>query len=358
MPIEKPDDYREDPAAPASPPSRRLRSRARRPARRCSSTANGAAPRPPRLSDVCEGTRTVELRGAEGRLVRRIAVKTGETMRVARRVEAGVCAAAGRIRACRPASRIAAPTWSAPSPASQQVTVFVPSGRDADEALKAQQMPPEWLAFDAGRRPLGGAAALNAAARRDLSTRFARALDVQGIAAISQPSPSSPDLVIALIAAGAGEPDVVPVTPERMDSIEPRDCALRLRAAAVAPRHRPARGRRPRRRTGSSSCGWIPGAPGDQAGIKPGDVLVRADGAADHRQRAAAAADRREAARGCGVDRGARRGRHGAHGAAAGHREPAPDVRGRSGPAVQPDFAGAAQPPGRRAPRRTSRSFA
>ena len=179
---------------------------------------------------------------------------------------------------------------------SQQVTLFVPSGREADEALKAQQMPPEWLAFDEGRRPLGGAAALNAAARRDLSTRFARALDVQGIAAISQPSPSSPDLVIALIAAGAGEPDVVAVTPERMDSIN--------RAIARFDYLPPLS----RRGIGLLAADVLdvdglvvvrvdPGSAGDQAGIKPGDVARAGGRRGDRRQRAAAAAARREAGR-------------------------------------------------------------
>jgi hypothetical protein len=277
LPIDKPDDYQQDPAHLQPAVASIV----------FESTPSGAAvfvdgerrgTAPATVADVCEGARTVELRGVDGRLVQRIQVKTGETMRVhgALRPAFALLPAGSGLQAGVSDRRADIERALA---SSQQVTVFVPSGRDADEALKGQQMPPEWLAFDAGRRPLGGAAALNAAARRDLSTRFARALDVQGIAAISQPSPSSPDLVVALIAAGAGEPDVVAVTPERIDSIK-RAIA---RFDYVPPLSR--------RGLGLLAADVLdleglvvvrvePGSAGEQAGIKPGDVLVRADGAA------------------------------------------------------------------------------
>ena len=277
LPIEKPDDYQQDPAhlKPAVA-SIAFESTPAGAAVFVDGERRGTAPAT--LSDVCEGARTVELRGAQGRLVQRIAVKTGETMRVhgALKPAFALLPAGSGVQAGVSDRRAEVERALA---GSQQVTLFVPSGREADEALKAQQMPPEWLAFDEGRRPLGGAAALNAAARRDLSTRFARALDVQGIAAISQPSPSSPDLVIALIAAGAGEPDVVGVMPERMDSIN--------RAIARFDYLPPLS----RRGIGLLVADVLdvdglvvvrvdPGSAGDQAGIKPGDVVVRADGGA------------------------------------------------------------------------------
>ena len=187
LPIEKPEDYREDPVhlKPA------VASIA------FESTPSGAAvfvdgerrgTAPTTLADVCEGTRTMEMRGPDGRLVRRLAVKTGETVRVdgALKPAFALLPAGSGVQAGISDRRADVERALA---GSQQVTVFVPSGRDADDALKALQMPPEWLAFDAARRPLGGAAVLNAAARRDLSTKFARALDAQGIAAVSQPSP-------------------------------------------------------------------------------------------------------------------------------------------------------------------------
>ena len=275
--IEKPEDYREEPV----PLKRAVASIA------FESTPAGATvfvdgerrgTAPMTLADVCEGTRATEMRGTAGRLVQRLAVKTGETVRVQGTLKpafallpAGSGLQSGVLDRRADVERALA--------ASQQVTVFVPAGREAEDALKAQQMPPEWLAFDGARRPLGGAAALNAAARRDLSTRFSRALDVQGIAAVSQPSPTSTDLVITLIAAGAGEPDVVPVTPERMDSVT-RATALFDYVPALS-----------RRGIGLLAADVLnvdglvvvrvdPGSAGEQAGIKPGDVIVRADGQA------------------------------------------------------------------------------
>jgi hypothetical protein len=51
--------------------------------------------------------------------------------------------------------------------------------------------------------------------RRDLSERLSRALGVQGVAAITR-SPSQPGTVwLALLAAGAAEPDVIALSPER-----------------------------------------------------------------------------------------------------------------------------------------------
>jgi hypothetical protein len=274
LPIEKPEDYRETPV--------RL-TRAVAPIA-FHSTPSGAAvfvdgerrgTAPTTLDDVCEGTRTVEMRGPGGRVVRRVAVKTGEALHVqgALKPAFALLPAGSGLQAGLSDRRADVERALAES---RQVTVFVPGGREA-EALKGQQMPPEWLAFDAGRRPLGGAAALNAAARRDLSTRFARALDVQGIAAVSQPSPNSTDLVVALIAAGAGEPDVVAVTPERLDSVS----RATARFDYVPPLSRRGIGLLAADVLNADGLVVVRvdrGSAGDQAGIKPGDVLVRAAG--------------------------------------------------------------------------------
>ncbi len=275
LPIEKPEDYREEPV--------RLKRAVGSIA--FESTPSGAAifvdgerrgTAPAALADVCEGTRAVEMRGAEGRLVRRIVLKTGDAVTVEGTLKpafallpAGSGVQPGVADRRADVERALA--------ASQQLTVFVPTGREAEETLKAQQMPPEWLAFDAARRPLGGAAALNAAARRDLSIRFARALDVQGIAAVSQPSPNSTDLVVALLAAGAGEPDVVPLTPERMDSIT-RATARFDYVPALSRRGIGLLAADVLNAEGLIVVRVDPGSAGAQAGLKPGDVIVRADG--------------------------------------------------------------------------------
>ena len=114
LPIEKPDDYQQDPAhlKPAVA-SIAFESTPAGAAVFVDGERRGTAPAT--LSDVCEGARTVELRGAQGRLVQRIAVKTGETMRVHGALKpAFALLPAGS--GCRRASPIGGPRWSAPSP--------------------------------------------------------------------------------------------------------------------------------------------------------------------------------------------------------------------------------------------------
>jgi len=275
LPIEKPDDYRETPV--------RLKRAVASVA--FESTPSGASvlvdgerrgAAPTTVADICEGARTLEMRGPAGRLVQRVTVKAGESLQVRGTLKPAF--------ALLPAGSGVQPGVSDRRAdveralmALQQVTVFVPGAREAEEALKGQQMPPEWLAFDAGRRPLGGAAALNAAARRDLSTRFARALDVQGIAAVSQPSASAPDLAVALLAAGAGQPDVVTLTPERIDSIN----RATARFDYVPPLSRRGIGLLAADVLNADGLVVVrldPQSAGEKAGLKPGDILLRADG--------------------------------------------------------------------------------
>jgi hypothetical protein len=138
-------------------------------------------------------------------------------------------------------------------------------------------MPGEWLAFDGGRRPVGGASAIPPAARRDLSARLARALEVQGIAAVTQPSPGSPEVVISLLAAGAGEPDVVSVTLESAESVN----AAMARFDFVPALSRPDIGLLAADLADTPGPAVVrvePGGAAQQAGVAVGSVIRSADG--------------------------------------------------------------------------------
>ena len=152
--------------------------------------ARGTAP--VSLADICEGSRLVELRGSQGRFVRRLTVKAGDRVPIQGMLKPGFALLpAGAGVPTSGVSDVRALIEKALA-ASQRVTLFVPDEGALEDAGKSELPPPEWLAFDAAHRPVAGAAGINALARRQLSARLAKALDVQGVAAVTQPSPSSP----------------------------------------------------------------------------------------------------------------------------------------------------------------------
>ncbi len=228
---------------------------------------------PVSLDDVCEGSRVVEIRSPEGRFVRRLEVKAGDQLKVEGKPRPAFAlvpggSGVGQALTAKVERALAG---------SQQITLFVPPGDAAQEALAAAKAPADWLAFDADGRPVGAASAVGAMARRDLSARLARALDVQGVAAITQPSPSSSEVVIALLAAGAGQPDVVSLVPDRLDSMNRAMAridfapnlvrhSLGLLAVDVADA------------SGAVVARVEPGSAAERAGIKPGEVIVSVDG--------------------------------------------------------------------------------
>lgn len=235
--------------------------------------SRGAAPLT--IDDVCEGSRLVELRSPQGRYVQRLVVNAGDRAKVVGRLKpAFALVPGGSVPAAAMQTLVA--TVERALAGSEQVTVFQPAGGTGDAASATAKAPSEWLAFDAGRRAVGGATAISPAMRRELSAQLASALDVQGVAAISQPSPTSPDVVIALLAAGAGEPDVVSLVPERMDSVR----AAMARFDFVPPMLRPTIGLLAIEAVdvpGVVVARVDPGSAAEKAGVKPGDVISGAD---------------------------------------------------------------------------------
>jgi tetratricopeptide (TPR) repeat protein len=234
---------------------------------------------PVTLGDVCEGMRLVELRGAQGRYVKRLVVRPGDQVQVQGMLKPGFALLPAGAGVANSGVSDPRPAIEKVLAASQRVTVYVPDARAMEEAGRSELPPAEWLAFDAGRRPVGGASSISAAARRELSARYAKDLEVQGVASVTQPSPASPELVISLLAAGAGEPDVVPIVPERVDSVN-RAMArfdfvpplvmntIGLMAVEVADGE------------GAIVATVEAGSAADQAGLKAGDVITKADGQA------------------------------------------------------------------------------
>jgi len=89
--------------------------------------------------------------------------------------------------------------------------MFIDTTRTSRRA-QAERAPTGWLALDLSRQPLStGARTMSPETRRDLSARVSKALDAQGIAAITIPSGSSRSVWLSILAANSGEPDEIEV---------------------------------------------------------------------------------------------------------------------------------------------------
>jgi hypothetical protein len=153
--------------------------------------------------------------------------------------------------------------------------VFAPPADRVEQALRAAQLPNDWLAFDANRRPLGSSGDISAPMRRDLSTRMAQSFDAQGVASVSVPSQLNRNrVVVSLLSAGSAVPDVVELTLDRPDTI----------ASAIAQLDRPLTFSRPAIGFTTVDVADVPGAAvvtveangaAAKAGVAVGDIVTK-----------------------------------------------------------------------------------
>src|SRR5262249_51343097 len=231
---------------------------------------------PMTMSDGCEGEHLVEVRSGSGRFFRRMTARTGDKveMDAALKPAFALVSASGQATGLNTDLRM---TIERALEGLQSVTLFAPPADQLEQVLKAQQLTPAWLAFDASKRPLAQAADLGAATRRDLTARIAKTFDAQGVASVTVPSPLDRSrLVVSLLAAGSGDPDVVEVTIDRPETF----------AAAIAQVDRAPSFFRPslgltaidvRDVAGAVVIGVDASGPAAKAGIAAGDVIVKAN---------------------------------------------------------------------------------
>jgi hypothetical protein len=228
------------------------------------------------ISDVCEGEHVVELKSASGRDLRRVDARTGQRLSI----EGMLRPAFAIVSASGPAAlntdlRI---TIEKQLQSSRSVMLFAPLAAEATRALAAEKLPPDWLAFDQNRRPIGTAAEVAQTMRADLARKLAKQFEAQGIASVTVPSPASRNrLVVALLADGSGEPDILEVnldSPESLGQAVARlDRALTffkpsigVSVVDVADLEGPV------------VVGVEAGGPAAKSGVQPGDVLLKANG--------------------------------------------------------------------------------
>ncbi len=174
-------------------------------------------PAPLSMDDVCEGRHLVELRAPHGRFVERVDVHRGDKVSLQATIKPvfAILSASGGVEGGRGATDVREEAERLLSPA-RMVTMIAPPRDQADRALKAEGLSARWLSFDTARRPLHPiAGSITDAARRDVSGKLARALDVQGVAEVTVAPGQAPGrLLLSLLAPGSAQPDVVELSPD------------------------------------------------------------------------------------------------------------------------------------------------
>jgi len=231
--------------------------------------------RAPYTGELCEGAHTVELRAPTGRYLRRVDATAGQRIEVTGALRPAFALVASTQTTLNADLRGAIERAFEPL---RSITVFSPPSDRLDTALKAERLPPDWLGYDANRRPFGVSAEVTAAMRRDLSAKLAKTFDAQGIAAVTAPVPTNRSrLVLTLLGAGIAEPDVIEVNLDQQDTVANAVAQIDQALSFLAPT------------IGLNAIDVVDvagpvvvsvdaGGPAAQAGLQPGEVLVSADG--------------------------------------------------------------------------------
>ncbi len=232
----------------------------------------GAAPH---TMEVCEGEHTVDLRSAAGRYSRKIEARPGQNIDVTGTPKPAF-ALVSTLGTSSLNTDIRAAIERAFEPV-QSIAVFAPPNERVDQVLRAEKLPREWLAFDANKRALGAASEINAATRKEASARLARAFESQGVGSVAIPSAANPSrVVVSLLGSGSGDPDVIELSLDRPDTI----------ASAVAQLNRTLSFSQATIGLNTIDVADLPGpivlsvdakGPAGQAGLQPGDMLLKAN---------------------------------------------------------------------------------
>jgi hypothetical protein len=229
----------------------------------------------PYSADLCEGSHTVELRAPTGRFMKKVDARAGQKLEVTGALRPAFALVSSTQTALNTDLRAAVERALDPL---QSIQLFAPPADKLDSALKAEKLPADWLGYDANRRPVGVSAEVTAVMRRELSEKLAKAFDAQGIASVTAPIAANRSrVVITLLGAGVGEPDVIEVNLDQQDTV----------AAAVAQLDRGLSFQTPTIGLSAVDVADLPGpvvvgvdanGPAAQAGVQIGDIVTSADG--------------------------------------------------------------------------------
>jgi hypothetical protein len=236
--------------------------------------ARGAAPMS--IADLCQGEHTVELRSAAGRYFRRVSATPGAEIMIDGTVKPAfaLLTVSGQAETVGADLRVLV---ERAFEASQAITLYAPPAAEAEQAVKAQQLPSGWLAFDEARRPIGVAGDILPPTRREASAKLAGSFGVQGVASLTVIDRNR--VTLSILASGSTEPDVLALSLDNPASIASAVAALERTPSLF----RPAMGLVAvdvADMEGAVVVAVDSGGPAAQANIQPGDVIIGADGQA------------------------------------------------------------------------------
>lgn len=162
------------------------------------------------IRDLCQGEHTIEVRSRSGRYVETVLAKPGGAISVTATLKPAIAMlpAAGLPEGYR-GHDIRLDVLRALR-STRHLTFLAPSDPVLKPLLDADKLRDDALAFDMAKRPVGSAALMTAAVRREVVRRLSQELDVQGLASVTV-APGDrvgQRLTLSLFARGAWEPDV------------------------------------------------------------------------------------------------------------------------------------------------------
>jgi hypothetical protein len=171
---------------------------------------------PLKVEALCEGDHLVELRTPYGADSRRVAVRAGNDLTVAGVLKPtfAIVSTSGAPAGSSQDYRVIVQRAFA---ASRSVTLTAPLAEAADKALKANQLPADWLATDAMGRPVGASAQIAGPSRKDVSARLSELFKTQGVASVTAVDANR--VVLSLLNSGSTAPDAIEVTLDNPASI-------------------------------------------------------------------------------------------------------------------------------------------
>jgi hypothetical protein len=213
--VERPDDYTLGPIA-LQPAVASLTVQSAEPGAQVFVDGTQKGTTPYTVSDLCEGPHQIEVRSRFGRDSRRVEARTGEkiTYDAVLKPTFAVVSASGELANLDVDMRVSV---ERALQGASTARLVAPPADQTDKLLKGHSLPASWLAVDAEGRATGAAMQMTAPVRGEASTKIADALGTQGIASVTVLDRTR--LMLALLAAGSGTPDVLEIRLDRPDTI-------------------------------------------------------------------------------------------------------------------------------------------